>query len=165
MIKLICEAGKISDKEIVQYEEELGFSFSDAYKDFLKNHNGSELPNNYIDIPPGQEACVSKILPVEEMESCIKIINDDVVTHNYFPFAADDCGNYFLMDRGGHCIYFYDHEHMGKEAITKIADSLDCFLQDIKPVSLNDLPMPQGRVLYMNEEILNKFRNAGGQKK
>ncbi|ARW18344.1 SMI1/KNR4 family protein [Komagataeibacter europaeus] len=158
MISFGDKEREISDGDIVYWEEKLGFLFPDAYKNFIKKYNGSSIPNNYIEIPPNQGAYLSKIIPLEEVHEYIKSLNDNNITQNYFPFALDDSGNYFLMEKCSGSVYFYDHEYTGMCAITEIAKNLDGFLKIIQPVSLDNIPMPKGNIIYMNEDILNKFR-------
>ncbi|WP_130732924.1 SMI1/KNR4 family protein [Komagataeibacter xylinus] len=158
MINFGDKERNLSNEDISFWEKKLGFSFQNSYKTFIKEYNGSYVSNNYIEIPPGQGACLSKILSLEEVFEYMKSINDKVVDNNYFPFALDDSGNFFLMGKHSDTVYFYDHEYTGMSAITEIAKNLDGFLTIIQPVSLDNVLMPKGKIIYMNEDILNKFR-------
>ena len=58
---------------------------------------------------------------------------EDRVPQGMLPFADDPGGNLYLLDEVG-SVWFWDHELEGRpEAVVRVSDSLDDFLQALAP--------------------------------
>jgi hypothetical protein len=56
------------------------------------------------------------------------LIEDRLDCSKYLPFAPDVAGNYFVFEKIGHSVGFWDHESL---EVTRVSSSLDAFFEMI----------------------------------
>jgi len=136
-------AEKISSAEAV-----LGTKFTNEYLDFLWGYNGAIPEANVFRISDQNSAGVSAFVPIEKVAHEASLMDMDV-TAEFFPIAYAEGGNYLCMPlssskKSG--IYFCDHEIPGLESLTKLAESLRDFLDQLRPINRNEIKLKPGQV-------------------
>lgn len=107
--------------------------FNNEYLQFIRRHNGAEIRNGYYDLSEQQSSYVRYFIEIEDIANHASIMADDETSQYFFPFALGSCGAYFLMKKKGDaCIYYYDSDYMGHEAISKVAQGFNVFMNNIK---------------------------------
>jgi hypothetical protein len=131
----------ISDRDIQQLEDLVGFKFPQSYREHILKYNGGRCkPNVYSFSEDGQitesDLNVFLSLPDELRDYILDYKVEDIrILENFLPIAEDSLGNLVCIccegeDAGR--IYFWDHEREGEENIHFIADSFDEFLNSLK---------------------------------
>ena len=107
--------------------------FNNDYLQFIRRHNGAEIRNGYYDISEPQSSYVRYFIEIEDIASHISLMADDETSQYFFPFVLGSGGTYFLMkNKGDACIYYYDSDYMGHDATSKVAQSFNTFVNNIK---------------------------------
>ncbi len=118
-------------------------AFEKKYRVEIPNHlmalidelNGAYLGDtevgNSVNPNAGELYGVHGFVNFSEVEG--EAIYIDAPTQEYLPFAFDECGNYFLLKLATDEVYFWDHEFEYPENMRLIANSLDVFIQSIRP--------------------------------
>ncbi|MGS0646438.1 SMI1/KNR4 family protein [Komagataeibacter melomenusus] len=133
MIKISHAKSMPSPKEIAAVEARIDAIFNNEYLQFIRQHNGAEIRNGYYDISEQQSSYVRYFIEIEDIANDISLMADDEISQYFFPFAIGSGGTYFLMKKKGDaCIYYYDSDYMGHDAISKIAQSFNTFMNNIK---------------------------------
>ena len=122
-----------SKKEITLVEENIGATFNDEYIEFIKHYNGAEVNNGYYIISEDDSSYVRYFIEIDDIQNDISLMADDEVSQCFFPFAIGSGGTYFLMKKkGDFCIYYYNSDYMGNEAVSKVAESFNEFINNIR---------------------------------
>ncbi|RQT74007.1 SMI1/KNR4 family protein [Burkholderia cepacia] len=149
--------------DISKVEREIGRSLPSEYVDILKKLNGAYFESNEFDIPGGGSAGVRQFIPFKEITRNIGYMEQTEVS-GYFPFAHAEGGNYVcisLRDGDYGCIYFWDHEIPGYEALSKVGNSLIVFLDSLRPFKVEDVYLDPARVksVWVDPEFLKNLKD------
>jgi hypothetical protein len=140
-IRILEQGSKISDNEIRELEDTLGYSLPNDYRTFLLTYNGGrpepdvfnyEIRKNEIRSSSVRNFfCVDK----EGMDAFneILLVYAGRLPKDMFPIAYDSCGNLICLCIAGEHrgrIYFWDHEEEYEE------DELPGY-KNIYPISLD----------------------------
>ncbi|WP_067145650.1 SMI1/KNR4 family protein [Pseudotamlana agarivorans] len=138
------EFGKISSKEILEFERQIGFPLPNNYSDFLKINNGGQPEFDSIKVKIGKEIQLWSIkyffgLHNKEywasMYSTLKSLKNRIPTE-FLPIANDGGGNYYLVNLSKDSfgkIYFWNHntesKNNGNKYYGNIIYLFDSFLE------------------------------------
>ena len=151
MVTFFETGKKITDKEIVEIEKKVGYSFPDEYREFLLKHNGGKCsPCGFVFMENSQQSddevrsfyAVGGIDGYYDLEEKMDIYIFDVkrLPDFYIPIAEDDFGNLICIssDKSDYgCIYFWNHENESdeenyKENMYFVAKSFNEFINNLK---------------------------------
>ena len=105
---------KLSDKDILQLENDLKISLPLDYKTYIKNVNGAALKKAvYIDRALGRIPYSRNVNLSKTAKSSIYNIFDsfDTGSKQYFPFGSVGNGDYFCFDLKTGNVILYTHEN------------------------------------------------------
>jgi len=135
-------------EQISSAEAALGTKFTVEYLDFLLKFNGAVPDANVFRISDQNSAGVNAFLPIEKVPYEASLMDKDVAA-DFFPIAYAEGGNYVCMPLSSSKnsgVYFLDHEIPGLESLTKLAASLDDFLDLLRPIDRNEVKLKPGQV-------------------
>ncbi|MFT8472263.1 SMI1/KNR4 family protein [Acetobacter persici] len=134
MINMKEKTRDTSEQELAETERVLQAHFTEEFKAFILEHNGCSVERNIIRISENEDNALRYFLDVKDIPACLSSLQDDYTQKHYFPFAEGECGAFFLMKKQGDPgIYYYDPDYMGQDAITKLSDDWQGFLDKIQP--------------------------------
>ncbi|MBN3794271.1 SMI1/KNR4 family protein [Burkholderia sp. Ac-20392] len=150
-------------EDIAKVERKIGRVLPPEYIEILKKFNGAYFDSNAFDIPGGGGAGISQFIPFNEIYRNIGYMEQTEVS-GYFPFAHAEGGNYVcisLHDGDYGCIYFWDHEVPGYEALSKIGNSLIVFLDSLRPFKVEEVYLDPARVknVWVDPEFLKNLKD------
>ena len=123
-----------SADQVRSVEEKLGVSLPASYVKALAVIHGARPEENFIE-DKGERYGVTRFLRIDEIPTNKRFI-DEYNLSDRIPIASAPCGDYICIGTS-HCeegqIFILDHEFAGSEAFTKIADSLEDFLNRLQP--------------------------------
>jgi hypothetical protein len=136
--------GSLSIKELQVFEQHIGISLPDDYRDYLLTHNGGKPENDTFHISEGEgESCLHHVYGLHDGPNYFNLRNAYEVYYgripsDLFPIADDVSGNKICIglrsEKRGK-IYFWDHELEAEEGeepywsnITEIAPSFSRFV-------------------------------------
>jgi hypothetical protein len=135
-------------------ERRLGHELPEAYRNFVRAHDGATPPSNIFDVP-GSQSTVRSFIPVAQADAIRQRI-EGFPPHG-LPIAEDDCGNYVWLDPTSGAIFFWDHEMEG--AGERIAEDFDQFVTKLHPFDPASLKLAEGQVkrVWGNPDFKPKF--------
>ena len=146
-IKLGKAVSHPSAEQVSALEVSLGTKFTDEYLNFLKGYNGAVPEANVFRVSDQNSSGVNGFIPLEKIACEVKFL-DSEVSPDFFPIAYAEGGNYVCLPiAGGHGgVYFLDHEIPGSEALTRMAGSLEEFLDQLQPLDREEIKLKPGQV-------------------
>ncbi len=93
-------------------ESKVGIKFSDNFKSFIRNANGASPKQKIVTISE-KKYVLNDIL---DFNTSSEYTTEDIYNNlqdiigNYYPFARDGFGNYYLINTKDNMVEFYDHE-------------------------------------------------------
>lgn len=133
----------LSENEINQFEENIGLSLPETFRNYLLELNGSQPENNVFKIDEKNSSGVNGLIPVSQMADERQYLHH--VDEKVFPIAWAEGGNYVVVNfEKGSSIYFWDHEEPEKQ----ICLGLDIteFLSKLEPFDLDSVELKDGQV-------------------
>lgn len=129
--------------DIKTLETKLGGPLPRDVIDFVRKHNGAEPDANIFKVGTANESCVNGFIPVGEIASEMRYIEN--LPEKSFPFAWAEGGNYVLIDQSaGGAIFFWDHER--PDDLINLADDLHAFLELLEPFDASAIKLQPGQV-------------------
>ena len=129
--------GAVSEEQIAQMEEQLGYSLPSEYRAFVREHDGAVPEENVFQ----DDVSIDQFIPVADLATR---------THGIDGFPADaiavaECpsGNFVYIKKGTDEVFFWDHEI---EIDKKLASSFGVFLQELRPFDINEVQLKPGQV-------------------
>jgi hypothetical protein len=129
----------LTPEAIDAYCAEHGMKLPDALRrQLLEQNGGGPRSDYYVRLPNGsvEELFSFFGLSMPDISSELAWVAEtleDRVPQGMLPFADDPGGNLYLLDEVG-SVWFWDHELEGRpEAVVRVSDSLDDFLQALAP--------------------------------
>lgn len=103
----------LSDKELMELENELGITLPADYKDIIGEINGGALKNAVIQHPKVGTIAYSRNVSLNKEAKAnifelLPLFNDDII--RYFPFASVGNGDYYCFDLSNKQVVLYMHE-------------------------------------------------------
>lgn len=130
-----------TDEAIRQAERELGVTFPDGYRAFLRDFGWGGFGFELFGLGPGvpRHLDLIHITLSERTEPFIRI------PHHLVPIMNDGGGNHYCLDtasmRGGECpVVFWDHELSEDQVPSKDADAFASWLDERIDIELEELP-------------------------
>lgn len=148
---------------IAKVEHDIGRTLPSEYIEILKKLNGAYFDSNVFDIPGGGSSGIGQFIPFDKIHQNIGYMEQTEVS-GYFPIAHAEGGNYVcisLHDGDYGCIYFWDHEVPGYEALSKIGGSLIVFLDSLRPFKAEEIYLDPARVknVWVDPEFLKNLKD------
>jgi hypothetical protein len=131
---------KATREQLRRLEEATHITLSAELGDFLLENAGSIPEPNVFDVPPRNNAGVSKVIPLDSMAEVVKGLRPELGPW-IIPFAYAEGGNHMCVAISGQdegAVFFKDHEIFGEEGLTLLARSVAEFMASIRP----DVPVP-----------------------
>lgn len=141
---------KVTEEDLLNFENQIKGKLSEEYKAFLLSTNGGYLDDflvtpDFVEIIDGEEFTQSinpdKFYDLSEVIEEYEVnLEDEVIHKGYIPIAYDSSGNLILLvaeigeDNGK--IFFANHEEQDDDGIfilSKLADSFDEFIESLYP--------------------------------
>lgn len=131
-IKLKKTGPPLSERELQEFEEEMGYKLPEAYRSFLLAHNGGRPEPEFFIVPDWQyrESLVNEfksIVPDGEGFGVRQIMEmkGDIFPEGFIPIGRDPGGNMILMSLMGESrenIYFWDHENTPDDRLQNLSE-------------------------------------------
>lgn len=146
-IKLGKAASHPSLEQISALEVSLGTKFANEYLSFLQKYNGALPEANVFRVSDQNSSGVNGFIPLEKIAYEAQFL-DSEVSPDFFPIAYAEGGNYVCLPiaAGRDGVYFLDHEIPGLVALTKLAGSLEGFLDQLQPLDRTEVKLKPGQV-------------------
>ena len=132
-----------SDTVIEEFEEYIGYRFSDTFKEFIRAYNGGKPSHKVFNTKKTRERVFNDLLSFnKEDQNNIWLTNDrkgfmsdwnkDGMMENYVVFAEDAFGNLICFDISDSSIVLIDHENKEAEYISA---SFEKFIKGLKKLT------------------------------
>lgn len=142
-VKIIDDAPVISNSELDELENRLGFKFPDDLRQhYLRFNGGRPRPNLFL--KDGEYFHVNEFLPIKygapgaRFEDTYKDIvqGNELFPKNLIPIASDSAGDYFCYSLengkfGAICFYQSDYYDDPLRAVVYLADNLEIFINSL----------------------------------
>jgi hypothetical protein len=123
---------KLSEAELVKFEEQIGFTLPESYRNFLLVYNGGE-PSPYFHKVPKWHFQQSLVVEFKGIDPCSEYVDlgeaiellQDRLPKGFIPIGGDPGGNYVLISLDGSTrgkIYFWDHEDEPEDCTENLSD-------------------------------------------
>lgn len=130
----------IKKEDLPKVEKALGFPLPESLKAHYLKYNGGQPKRTWIVTEDGDEYTINYFFPMvhtsEESPMTVEDYYEQLVTKkkllpkNLIPFADDDGGDLYTMDKDTGEIYYYAMDTKDpKKAKRHVADTLENFLQ------------------------------------
>ena len=127
----------LTDEQVALIESENGWTFPQAYMDFLGRHNGGVPDVNMCAVGDNQDCRVTGFIPADGIKEEARFIEN--LSENAIPIAWAECGNYVLMEMSGSgAIRYWDHEEPTRDVV--LAETFSGFIGALREFSLEELP-------------------------
>ena len=162
MIKLTKVKNTPSHNDIKDVELKLGYRLPQSFLDVLPEINGAKPDLNEFDVP-GEESQsgVTEFLEFSKIPEAAKI-SDLAMLGNIFPIAIAEGGDKICISADQEdfgAVLFWDHERVQqRKDLMLIANSLDVFLDLLRPVDASEIKIVPGQVkkAWINPNFLKK---------
>lgn len=148
-------------ERIKEVERVLGLSFPDSYIRTLALCNGARPEANVFE-QDSKMYGVTKFFEVSEIPHQKELL-DRFNPSDRLPIAYSEGGNYICLGTSGDevgLVFFVDHEIPGGKAYTKIADSIEDFLERLRPFDISEVAPAGGikGVSWIDPEFLKSLK-------
>ncbi|WP_167337724.1 SMI1/KNR4 family protein [Paraburkholderia heleia] len=133
---------------VSEVERKIGRPLPNEYIKSLQTLNGAHFDLNEFSLPNGHSAGVTQFLPFDHVIRHMGYMKQTQVS-GYAPIAHAEGGNYVcvsLKDGDFGQIYFFDHEIPGYDALSRVGDSLNEFLDSLREFKIDDVFLDPVRI-------------------
>lgn len=151
-----------SSDVVSEVERKIGRPLPSEYVASLQTLNGAYFDPNEFSLPDGHNAGVPQFLPFNDVIQHMEYMEQTQVL-GYLPIARAEGGNYVclsLCDGDFGRVYFWDHEVPGYDAFSRIGDSLNEFLNSLRPFEIGDVFLDPARIkeVWVDPEFLKNLK-------
>lgn len=162
IIKLAGVKNTPTHNDIKDVELRLGYRLPQSFLDTLPKINGAKPDLNEFDVPGEKsQSGVGEFLEFSRIPEAAKI-SDLASLGNIFPIAIAEGGDKICISADQEdfgAVLFWDHERVQqREDLIYIADSLNLFLDLLRPIDASEIKIVPGQVkkAWINPEFLKK---------
>jgi hypothetical protein len=150
----IKKGKKISEKDLIAFEQRAGVKFPTDYRNFLIENNGGIPEANEFDVPGTNNGSgINEFLSIDDLEVTKKRLGNRLLP-SAWAIAYAEGGNYLCLvigEKKG--VYFWDHELETEEELPAswdnmflVSENFADFLSSLKKFDINEIELKPGQV-------------------